>query len=124
MNVKPAFVYGAVTCVVYGIGLIFIPSTMLSWFDLTLTQELTLLAQIFGAALLGFAVIFWMTRGDTPSEARRNIILGEVVHSLIATILWIIAIVGGIGNTLMYLPLFSHVSLVIWFGFLYFKGAK
>jgi hypothetical protein len=124
MNVKPAFIYGAVTCVVYGIGLIFIPSTMLSWFDLTLTQELTLLAQIFGAALLGYAVIFWMTRGDTPSEARRIIILGEVVHSLIATILWIIAIVGGIGNALMFLPLFSHVSLVIWFGLLYFKGAK
>jgi hypothetical protein len=108
--------------VVYGIGLIFIPTTMLSWFDLTLTQELTLLAQIFGGALIGYAVIFWMTQGDAPSKTRKTIILGEVVHSLIATILWVIAIVGGVGNTLMYLPLFSHVSLVIWFGYLYIKG--
>ena len=124
MNVKPAFIYGAVTCVVYGIGLLFIPTTMFSWFGLTLPQDLTFFAQIFGAALLGYTVIFWMTRGDTPSEARRNVILGEVVHSFIATIVWIMALVAGIGNMLMFLPLFSHASLVIWFGFLYFKGAK
>jgi hypothetical protein len=124
MNVKPAFIYGAATCVLYGIGLLFIPTIMFSWFGLTLTKDLTFFFFFFGAALLGYAVIFWMTRGDLPSEARRYIILGEVVHSLIATIIWIIAIVGGIGNTLMFLPLFSHASLAIWFGILYFNGAK
>lgn len=124
MKVKPAFIYGAVSMLLYGIGLLFIPSIMFSWFGLTLPKDLTFIAQVFGAALLGYAVIFWMSKDDMPSEARRNIILGEVVHSLIATIIWIYAIVMGIGNTLMFLPLLSHLSMAIWFGFLYYKGVK
>lgn len=124
MNVKPAFIYGAITCLLYGIGLLFIPVIMFSWFGLALPSELTFFSQIFAAALIGFAVIFWMSQGNMPSEARRNIILGETVHSGIATIIWIIAIIMGIGNALMFLPLFSHLSLAIWFGYLYWKGAK
>jgi hypothetical protein len=124
MNVKPAFIYGAISMVLYGIGLLFIPVLMFSWFALELPKDLVFFPQIFGAALLGYAVIFWTAQGDMPSEARRRIILGEVVHSGIATIIWIIAIIQGLGNSLMYLPLLSHLSLAIWFGYLYFKGAK
>ena len=113
MNVKPAFIYGAISMVLYGIGLLFIPVMMFSWFGLTLPKDLAFFAQIFASALIGYAVIFWMSQGNLPSKARRNIILGETVHSGIATIIWIIAIVMGIGNALMFLPLFSHLSLAI-----------
>jgi hypothetical protein len=124
MNVKPAFIYGAISMVVYGIGLLFIPVLMFSWFGLTLPNDLRFVAQIFAASLLGYAVMFWATQGNMPSEARRRIILGEIVHSVIATIIWIIAIIASIGNALMFLPLFSHLSLAIWFGYLYYKGAE
>ena len=124
MNVKPAFIYGSISCVLYGIGLLFIPKIMFSWFGLTLPDNLVFFSQIFAAALLGYAVMFWMVQGNMPSVARRNIILGETIHSGIATIIWIIAIITGIGNALMFLPLFSHLSLAIWFGYLYFRGAN
>jgi hypothetical protein len=124
MNVKPAFIYGAISMALYGIGLLFIPAIMFSWFGLALPGDLTFFAQIFAAALLGYAVMFGTAQGDMPSEARRRMILGEIVHSAIATIIWIIAIIQGIGNALMFLPLFSHLSLAIWFGYLYYKGAK
>jgi hypothetical protein len=124
MNIKPAFIYGAISMVLYGIGLLFIPVFMFSWFALTLPKDLSFFAQVFGAALLGYAVIFWLAKGDMPSNARRQIILGETVHSGIATIIWIVAIIQGIGNFLMFLPLLSHLSCAIWFGYLYAKGAK
>lgn len=124
MKVKAAFIFGAILAIFFGISLAFFPNWSADIFDLEFTVDSIHIVRIFGAALIGFAVIFWQVRDDAPSEARRNIMLGEIFHSGIASIFWIIALIQGLGNFLMWVPAFSHFILTIWFGYLYIKGAK
>lgn len=124
MKIKAAFIAGAIFALIFGIGLAFLPNFMVGLFEVSLNEIGIHNARIFGAALIGLAVIFWQVRKDMPSEARRNIILGETVHSGIASIFWIIALVQGLGNWLMWIPFLCHLVLAIWFGYLYVKGAK
>jgi len=124
MKIKAAFIAGAIFAIIFGIWLAFLPNTLPGIFDIALNEDGILIARIFGASLIGWAVIFWQVRQDMPSEARRNVILGETVHSGIASIFWIIALFQGMGNWMMWIPFLGHLGLAIWFGYLYFQGAK
>jgi hypothetical protein len=124
MKVKVAFIAGAIFAIFFGICLSIFPQWSADIFGLETNVGFLHIIRIFGAALIGFAVILWQVRDDAPSEARRNIILGEIFHSGIASIFWIIALVQGLGNALMWIPALGHFILTIWFGYLYIKGAK
>lgn len=124
MKIKVAFIAGAIFAIIFGIWLAFLPNILSDVFDVSLNEDAIHITRIFGAALIGYAVIFWQVRNDMPSESRRNIILGETIHSGIASIFWIFALVQGLGNSLMWFPFLGHLGLFIWFGYLFFKGAK
>jgi hypothetical protein len=124
MKIRPAFFCAAFFSGVFGLLLTFVPGFSASLFDIELNEGGLFITKIFGAALLGYSIIFWLIKDDSPSEARRNIILGDTVHSGIASIFWIVALFQGFGNLLILIPLLGHLGLAIWFGYLYLKGAK
>ncbi|MFU8771748.1 MAG: hypothetical protein ACNA8H_04925 [Anaerolineales bacterium] len=124
MNVKPAFIYLALAGVIFGLLFTLIPALTLSIFEISLSTEGLFFVRLFGAALIGYSVIAWSARDDPPSEARRHIILGEIYHSGIATIILVFGLIQGIGNLLLLLPLAVHLSLTLWFGYLYIRGTK
>ena len=124
MNVKPAFIYLALAGVIFGLLFTLIPALTLSIFEISLSTEGLFFVRLFGAALIGYSVITWSARDDPPSEAHQHIILGEIYHSGIATIILVFGLIQGIGNLLLLLPLAVHLSLTLWFGYLYIRGAK
>lgn len=124
MKVKIAFIVGAIVCFVFGLLLTFFPGFSASLFGMDVNEGGEFIARIFGASLLGYCITFWCVRNNSPSEARRSVILGEIVHSGIASILWIWGLFQSIGNLLTLIPLFCHLGLTIWFGILYLKGEK
>lgn len=124
MNVKPAFIYLALAGVIFGLLFTLIPALALSIFEISLSTEGFFLVRLFGAALIGYSVIAWSARDDPHSETRRHIILGEIFHSGIATIILAIGLIQGLGNLLLLLPFAVHLSLTLWFGYLYTRGAK
>ena len=124
MKAKAAFIFGALVSAFFGICLTFFPAWSGDLFDLEYIEDSILVTRLFGAALVGNAVILWQVNDDSPSEARRNIILGEIFHSGIASVIWIMAIIQGLGNILTWIPALCHIILTVWFGYLYIKGAK
>jgi hypothetical protein len=124
MKVKPAFIFCAVMMVIFGLLFVIIPTIALSLFDISLSAEGNAMVRLFGASLIGYAVMLWLAKGDIPSEARRHMILGETTHSAIATVIIIISMIQGIGNYLVAIPLIVHLVCAVWFGYLYGKGAK
>ena len=124
MNLKPPFIYGSIAALIFGLLFVFIPSLALSAFDISLSIEGNFFVRLFGASLLGIGVMSWLAKDAPPSEVRRHMILGEIVHSGFATIIFVFGLIQGIGNLLMILPFLIHLSLTLWWGYLYSKGAK
>ena len=124
MNVKAPFIYGSIAALVFGLLFVIIPTFTLSFFDISLSVEGTFFVRLFGASLVGLGVMSWLAKDTVPAEARRHMILGEIFHSGIASIIFVFGLIQGVGNLLLILPFFIHLSLTLWWGYLYLKGAK
>ncbi len=124
MKVKIVFILVSIAWVLFGIPFLIVPEFAMSTFNISLDTWGHFMVRLFGTALIGFAVISWMVKNDPPSEARRNIILGETVHSALAAIVFIYGAILGFPSALSYLPGVIHIIFAVWFGYLYVKGAK
>ncbi len=124
MKVKLPFTLAAIAWLLFGLPFVLVPGFAMSLFNISLDIWGNFMVQLFGASLLGFAVISWLVKDDPPSEARRHIILGEAVHSAIATILFVYGAIVGFASWLSYIPGLLHLIFTVWFGYLFFKGTK
>ena len=69
---------GGVAAIVFGLGLLVFPTSMLPGFGLTVSREAKALSRDVGATLIGLGVINWMARNAT-GDALRALLVGNVV---------------------------------------------
>jgi hypothetical protein len=124
MKVKLPFTLVAIAWLLFGLPFVFVPEFAMSLFSISLEFWGYFMVRLFAASLLGFAVISWLVKDDPPSEARRHIMLGEAVHSAIATIIFVYGAIVGFASSLSYIPGLLHLIFAFWFGYLFFKGEK
>ena len=117
MKIKSWFIYSAIFLALFGILFVVIPAFSLSLFAITLDAAGLMMVRLFGAALLGLAVISWMVRDETPSKARHAGILGQCLESAIAFVILVIGILSGVGNVLGWIPTLLHLSIALGFGY-------
>lgn len=85
----------AVYLALVGLGFLFSPDTML--FGALGNASVAVVAALrgLGGTLLGIAVLNWMARNADASKARDSIFLGNTVGFALATITFVIGLVGG-----------------------------
>jgi len=69
---------GGVAAIVFGLGLLVFPTSMLAGFGLAVPTEAKVLSRDVGATLIGLGVINWMARNAT-GDALRALLVGNVV---------------------------------------------
>jgi len=69
---------GGVAAVLFGLGLLVFPTSMLAGFGLAVPTEAKVLSRDVGATLIGLGVINWMARNAT-GEPLRALLVGNVV---------------------------------------------
>lgn len=124
MKVKPALIADSLNSLIFGLVFVLAPVFALSTFDISLSPDGLFFVRIFGTTIISNAVMNWLAKDAPPSLARRHIILGDALHSVFTTILFVFALIQGFGNALTFIPFVIHLFLSVWFGLLYFKGAS
>jgi len=76
---------GGVAAVVFGLGLLVFPTSMLAGFGLAVPTEAKVLSRDVGATLIGLGVINWMARNAT-GDALRALLVGNVVVQALALV--------------------------------------
>jgi len=69
----------AILTAVFGIGFIIVPKQILSLYGVDPNPALILIGHLFGAVLVSLALLAWLTRKFSDTEARRAIILGLLI---------------------------------------------
>jgi len=80
------FIYASVT-VFWGVSWLLFPGQLFALYGLQESAALKYAGQLFGAALIGLAVIAWSVRITPASEIRRAIILALLLPKCFA-LLW------------------------------------
>ena len=86
----------AVVAVLYAIGLLLVPGTMDSAYGTAGSPGEMLSDRMYGSALLGFAVLFWLARDFTGASARPIIAAGLVGE----TVFFVVALIGTLGGVM------------------------
>ena len=121
MKLKTLLVIAAVIFILFGVGLLIAAAPLMSLYGLTLDQDANVVAQIFGAALIGYCAMNWTAR-NASFEAQRPIVLNNFLFHLIALFPALLATLSGVLNVLGWSSVIIHLFLTAGFG--YFLFAK
>ena len=117
-------VVNALIATVFGVAFVVVPAQAASLYGPEVTPQLEYVAQLFGAALLGFAVLTWTAKDAPDSEARRAILLALFVGDGIGFVVSLIGQLGGVMNTGGWSTVVIYLLLAIGFGYFCFVPPK
>lgn len=85
MNTKILMLVTAIYLGVTGIGLIFLPHEIASFFDAEKNESFILTLQILGSLYLGFGMMNWLTKKSLIGGIyNRQLVLGNLFHFLVS----------------------------------------
>ena len=77
------------------------------------------MSQLFGAALIGFAALTWLTRNADASDTRDSILLALVICFVVGFVVAVMGALEGFMNQLAWLTVGIYLFFSVAFG--YFK---
>jgi hypothetical protein len=122
MKLGNLFVVNAVIAGLFGLAFVFAPAQLLAQYGLVVDAGFGLVAQLFGAALVGYAILTWLVRKVGDSEARRAIVLALFISDGVAFVLALMAQLKGLVDSLGWSTVAIYLLLAL--GFAYFHFAK
>jgi len=122
MKLGNLFTVNAVIAGLFGLGFIFAPAAVLVRYGVSADAGMAFVAQLFGSALIGFAILTWSARSAGDSDARRAIVLAIFVSNAVGFVLSLMAQLKGLVNSLGWSTV--AIYLVLALAFAYFLFAK
>ncbi len=112
----------AVVAGLFGLGFVFSPEQILSFYGAASNESANYMAQLFGAALLGIAVILWLCKDVEDSPARQAILLGLFVAEGAGFVIALMTQLDGGINALGWSTVIIYLLFALGFG--YFRFIK
>jgi hypothetical protein len=115
-------VINAFICIIFGVTFVIIPWQVIALYGIEPNPALNYVGQLFGAALITFAILSWAARNAAESEARSAIVRAFFIGDGIGFIVSLIAQLSGVVNALGWSTVAIYLLLTLGFG--YFRFAK
>ena len=122
MKLRTLMLVNTVVAFIFGVSFVVAPGQTMALYLIPADAPLLLTGQLFGACLVGFAVLTWLARNAGESDARRAIVLSLFVGDAVGFVVSLIGQLGGVLNSLGWLNV--AIYLVLALGFAYFAFMK
>jgi len=121
MQQKPFFVIVAIVLVLFGLGFVFIPDQLATWYGVTAINDISrLMARLFGSTLIGLAIVYFTARDLGASSALTGLLWGGLVADVIELVLNIMAASSGLVNALGWVMAVIDILFIAGFAYLLF----
>ena len=124
MRLSSLLVIAAVIGAVFGIGFVVASGPLLSIYGITLDNAGTLVAQLFGGALISLAVINWFARNVTDPEARQAIVFGNLAGDIVGFVVILLGQLAGIANAIGWSSVAIYLLLALGFAYVQFMQPR
>jgi quinol-cytochrome oxidoreductase complex cytochrome b subunit len=118
MKLNALLMVNAVIAAAFGIAFVIVPGPLVALYGVTADAALRYVGQLLGAALVVLAVVTWLARNATDSDARRAIVLGLAIGSTVGFVVALLGQLGGVVNALGWSTVAIYLLLAL--GFAYF----
>ena len=120
MKLRTLMVINTVIAALFGLAFVLIPWQVLSLYGVQPNPAINYVGELFGAALIGFAVLTWTARNSAESDARTAIVRALFIGDAVGFILALIAQLGAVVNNLGWSTVIIYLFLAVGFGYFYF----
>lgn len=125
MKFKTYILIAAIIALIYGLGFLFVPNTLMGFYGVKLNEPGRFIALYFGSALLGLAVTWWRIRDSkTLHEEHEAVLLGGMVLSVTGLIVALVDAISGPGNAVLWVNPVIYAFLSVGFVWDYFKNKE
>jgi len=124
MKFKTLMIIKAAVCLVFGLGLMFLPDFIYGILGTSLTDGGRFAAREYASAMLGILLITWFGRNANASDIRWAVILGLCVYDAIGFVVTTIVVLTGVLNALGWLIAALYLFLAVAFGYFLLKPPK
>jgi hypothetical protein len=108
----------SIVAFVYALGLILLPTTLLSIYGFGASAADRLLSQFFGVELLAVGLITWLAR-DFTGESVRPVITGSLIADVVGAVVSIVGTLAGVMSSAGWSAVLIYVVFAL--GFAYFQ---
>jgi hypothetical protein len=112
----------AIVSAAFGLGFVFMPGQILPMYGVEPNAALKLIGQFLGAALVSLAILAWLVRNLSDSEAWRAIVLALFVGETLGFIFALIGQINGIFNVMGWSVVAVYLLFAV--GLAYFQFSK
>jgi hypothetical protein len=124
MKLSTLMVINAIIAFIFGVAFVIIPWQMLLLYGVQPSPELNYMGQLFGGALLAFAVLTWSARNADVSEARKSIVMAMFIGDGIGFIVALIGQLNNVVNDFGWSTVVLYLLLAIGFGYFTFSKSS
>lgn len=124
MKLSNLLMVAAVIGAVFGVGFVVASGPLLAIYGITLDKAGTLVAQLFGAALISLAVLNWFARNVTDPEARRAVVLANLAGDVVGFVVILLGQLSGISNALGWSNVAIYLLLALGFAYVQFMEPR
>ena len=124
MKLSNLLIVSAVVGAVFGIAFVVATGPLLSIYGITLDKAGTLVAQLFGGALIALAVINWFARNVTDPEARQAVVFGNLAGDVVGFVVILLGQLAGIANAVGWSTVAIYLLLALGFAYVQFMQPR
>jgi hypothetical protein len=124
MRLNNLLVVAAIIAGVFGVAFVIASGPLLALYGVTLDKAGTLVAQLFGALLIGLAVINWFARNVTDPDARQAVVFGNLAGDAVGFVVILIGQLAGITNALGWSSVAIYLLLALGFAYVQFMQPR
>jgi hypothetical protein len=116
MKLNTLLTINAVVILVYAIGALFVPATMLMMYGMTPGPGEQLMTRFFGVSMLALGLLSWLARNTSDAIARRAIIVAFLVFDAVGIVVSLLGTLSKVMSPLGWQVVVIYLLLCIGFG--------
>jgi len=120
MKLKTLMIINTVVAAVFGLGFLIIPGQIHSFYGTEANLSVNFMSQLFGTALIGFAILTYLARNTELTGAGKAIVVALFISDVIGFVVSLIEQLQGVINSLGWSTVAIYLLLAIGFGYFSF----
>jgi len=111
----------AVVCLFFGVGLVLLPTTMMSLYGMTLDAGGALMAQFFGQAFFLLGLLLWLMRNTSDAPTVKAFSISLFLGDAVGVVVSLMAVLSGVVNALGWTTVALYLFIGLGFGYFWLK---
>ncbi len=122
MTYKNFLTVGAIVAFLFALGFILMPGQLMGMYNVDLDDGGMLVGRLFGAALLGFGLLNWLSRDFSEDKAKQAVVSANLASDGLGFVFMLVGQLGGVPeiNGLGWSSVLVYLLLAAGFAYLRF----